>query len=371
MRGRPLNAGPSAQCWAVQGRPLNAGPSAECRAARSAQGRPLNAGPVPSAQCRARYTLHAGPGALCKAICWMRGRMLSAPSARCRVVSSMWDRVGPPAQCRAARSMQARPLHEGPPRPLSAGPWCMFNAGPHAFSMGSLDTCSMQVWMLHAGPDATARRQRRRIQPRFRKLQETNDDQTINLLQEYTRQLKPRSTGCRLRSACCRQGRQGESGTGSCARRHKLWCVPCRDRSSLRRHSSSGRRNAWLSPRRQSSRLSRIETSVSKPWHRERDASKNCTCSRRRIIQHALLFVLHECCWLAGVSQVCDCWIFCLRPFGSGWVGWSLNASRSALLLAELRPAVRSHVGVWGRCVSSRRTNFEMSPRLFTSTAAL
>ena len=82
----------------------------------------------------------------------------------------------------------------------------------------------------------------------------------------------------------------------SCARRHKLWCLPCRHRSSPGRDSSSRRRIGWLSPRRHSSRLSRIETSVSKPWHRERGASKNCTCSRRCIMQHSFLFVQQECC---------------------------------------------------------------------------
>ena len=99
MRGRLLNAGPSAQCQAVQGRPHNAGAvhstqgRAQCRAARSTQGRPLNAGPWcmlnagldacsmqgrMRAQCRAGRVLYAGLDA-----CPMQGRMRAQCRSRC------------------------------------------------------------------------------------------------------------------------------------------------------------------------------------------------------------------------------------------------------------------------------------------------
>ena len=54
------------------------------------------------------------------------------------------------------------------------------------------------------------------------------------------------------------------------------------------------------------------------------DDQKFCT------MQHAFVFVPHECCTArACVSQVCDCLTFSLRPCGSGWVGGSLKESTS------------------------------------------
>ena len=111
------------------------------------------------------------------------------------------------------------------------------------------------------------RRRSRRIQPRFSKMCQSSHDQIVSPLRSCTRQLKPRSNCCKPHSACwaMRKGSRRRIWNGPFqARSHKLLCLPCRHRSSQRRDSPSGRRSSWVPPRRQSSRLSRIETECPK-----------------------------------------------------------------------------------------------------------
>ena len=78
-------------------------------------------------------------------------------------------------------------------------------------------------------------------------------------------------------------------------------------------------------------------------------------------MQHAFVFVPHECCTARACVVARVRLFFVLSAFGSGWVGGSLKASRSALLVARAMASGALARGRFGVVAGARDEPIEFS----------